>query len=756
MDIGARVRELAGRSHNFGYLLPLEPRLVAAGAGAEVFVYTDPNVALIRARQFGEVLVGDLVRRLGLGVEGADGRPPTQHERINALAYQGAVTPEIKGLLHEIRRAGNRAAHDGFSDSGAALVAVRQCFELGQWFHLTVTGRQEARGFTPPKPGVNADSVAISQLHGDLERSLHRLEEIKLRLGSNLSQLGVGLLGPNVQPSGFSRPAPTGQGHAVLNRPLLRGVAAGESSASAQHSSSYWQKDTLSTPDITPGASTPEAWRLVQKLWSACEVLRDDGVSSWEYVEQIAFLLFLKIADERARSQLHPQRILPEGHAWQALVNADGRALELTYTEILNALGQQSSTLGAIFRKAQNRIHDPTKLKRLIVDLIDKEHWSSAGMDVNGDAYERLLERSAGDKRSGAGQYFTPAALVRAMVDCVKPEPSDTIVDPACGTGGFLVASYEFISQHYNAELTPEHRTRLSDGGISGVELVDATARLGQMNLLLHGIGRPEGPPLIEVRDALATVPHRHASVVLANPPFGRKSSITVIAEDGRATREDMAYERPDFWETTSNKQLNFVQHIASLLAVDGRAAVIVPDNVLFEGGAGEQIRRRILKQFDVHTLLRLPTGIFYSGGVKANVLFFDKKPASEHPCTKRLWVYDFRTGQHFTLKQSPLRREHLQDFVDCYLPGKDRSERVETERFRVFTYDELLARDKANLDIIWLKDPSREHGDDPVSSAVVAQEIVEDLEAALIEVAAIAEALKNRPKASTPPETQG
>jgi len=485
-------------------------------------------------------------------------------------------------------------------------------------------------------------------------------------------------------------------------------------------------------------------------------VLRDDGVSSIDYVEQLTLLLFLKMADERARSTLNPQRIVPVGYDWQALLAEDGRTLELTYMEILDKLGQQSGTLGVIFRKAQNKIQDPAKLKRLIVDLIDKEQWSSAGVDVKGDAYEELLERSAEDVKSGAGQYFTPRALIRAMVDCVEPGPDDTIIDPACGTGGFLLASYEYISGHHGQELTPEQRTRLGNGAISGVELVDATARLAQMNLVLHGIGRPDGPQLIEVRDGLASIPRRHASVVLANPPFGRKSSITVIGGDGRASREDITYERPDFWETTSNKQLNFVQHIASLLAINGRAAVVVPDNVLFEGGAGEQIRRRLLKQLDVHTLLRLPTGIFYSGGVKANVLFFDKKPASEHPWTRRLWVYDFRTGHHFTLKQSPLRREHLQDFVDYYLPGKDRSERVETERFHAFSYEELVARDKANLDITWLKDPSLEGSDDLLPPEVIAQEIVEDLEAALSEFAAIAEALQKRPGTATAPETQG
>jgi type I restriction enzyme M protein len=257
--------------------------------------------------------------------------------------------------------------------------------------------------------------------------------------------------------------------------------------------------------------------------------------------------------------------------------------------------------------------------------------------------------------------------------------------------------------------------------------------------MLLHGIGKPNGRSLIEVRDALAEPPRNYPSVVLANPPFGRKSSITVVAENGQANREDIEYARQDFWVTTKNKQLNFAQHIASMLGIPGRAAVVLPDNVLFEGGAGEMIRRRLLRQFDVHTLLRLPTGIFYAGGVKANVLFFDKKPARpDVPWTSTLWVYDFRTGLHFTLKQNRLTREHLEDFVKCYRPGEPRDTRIETERFKPFSYEELIARDKVNLDITWLKDPS-------LPPSVIAHEIIEDLTAALAEFTAIAEALELR-----------
>ncbi len=283
-----------------------------------------------------------------------------------------------------------------------------------------------------------------------------------------------------------------------------------------------------------------------------------------------------------------------------------------------------------------------------------------------------------------------------------------------------------------------------------GTELVDGTARLAAMNLLLHGIGQPVGDPLVQVGDALTSDPGQRYSVVLANPPFGRKSSVTMIGADGRESRDDLEIVRDDFWVTTANKQLNFVQHIKTIMAINGRAAVVLPDNVLFEGGAGETIRRRLLKEFDVHTLLRLPTGIFYAGGVKANVLFFDKRPASDKPWTDKLWVYDFRTNQHFTLKQSQLRREHLRDFVDCYLPGKARSERVETDKFKAFTHDELMARDKANLDLIWLKDDTLEDLDNLPAPEIIAREIVEDLQAALLEFTAVADALEAASGADT------
>lgn len=332
------------------------------------------------------------------------------------------------------------------------------------------------------------------------------------------------------------------------------------------------------------------------------------------------------------------------------------------------------------------------------------------------------------------------------MVEAVQPTPDDTVIDPACGTGGFLLSAIEHIQREHTTAMTPQQRWDLSEGrSVRGVELVDATARLATMNMYLHGVGRAESEPVIDVRDALATAPgNNRASVVLANPPFGKRSSITVVGENGKAEREDIAYTRSDFWVTTTNKQLNFVQHIASLLAPGGRAAIVVPDNVLFEG---ETVRRRLLRDFDVHTLLRLPTGIFYAGGVKANVLFFDRPLRAQEGQvrTQTLWVYDFRTAQHFTLKQRPLRDEHLVPVLDAYRPGADRAEREECERWKPFHYSDLAARDKANLDITWLKDPGLADADDGVPPEVIAREIVQDLQAALLEFEAVATALESR-----------
>ena len=477
---------------------------------------------------------------------------------------------------------------------------------------------------------------------------------------------------------------------------------------------------------------------IVQKLWNYCSVLRDDGLSYQDYIEQLTFLLFLKMADEQTRSPFNRAAIVPSGLDWEALHRLDGDPLEVQYRHTLDELGKQPGTLGVIFRKAQNKIQDPAKLKRLVSDLIEKEQWMTLDVDVKGDAYEGLLAKSAEDVKSGAGQYFTPRALIQAIVDVMRPTADTRVADPAAGTGGFLLAANEKMK---SADLDRDQKRFLRDDALRGWEIVDATARLCAMNLVLHGIGTPDGESLVTVDDSLRSAPSDHFEMVLTNPPFGKKSSYKVIAADGETETETMSYLREDFWATTSNKQLNFLQHVRSLLTINGRAAIVIPDNVLFEGGAGETVRRRMLEQCDCHTLLRLPTGIFYAGGVKANVLFFDRKPPSESPWTKKLWIYDFRTNQSFTLKTRTLTRPDLDDFVACYNPA-NRHERTETERFRAFSYEELLARDKASLDVFWLRDESLEDTDNLPAPEVIAAEIVEDLEAALAQFSEIAVSL--------------
>ncbi|MEW5947401.1 MAG: N-6 DNA methylase, partial [bacterium] len=373
----------------------------------------------------------------------------------------------------------------------------------------------------------------------------------------------------------------------------------------------------------------------------------------------------------------------------------------------------------------------------LIADLIDKEQWMSLDADVKGDAYEGLLEKNAEDTKSGAGQYFTPRALIKAVVDVMRPEPGMVICDPACGTGGFLFAAHEYIST--NNRLDKDQKKHLKHDALHGWEIVDNTARLCVMNLFLHGIGGDDNP--IHVEDSLQGDPGARFDMVLTNPPFGKKSSIAIVNGDGRQVRESAVIVRDDFWTSTSNKQLNFLQHVKTILKIPGRAAIVVPDNVLFEGGAGETIRRKLLHECDVHTLLRLPTGVFYAQGVKANVLFFDRKPASETSWTKTLWIYDLRTNMNFTLKTNPLKRSDLDDFVKCYNPA-NRHKRKETERFKPFKYEDLIKRDKVSLDIFWLKDESLEDSDNLPAPDIIAAEIAEDLEAALEQFNSITEDL--------------
>jgi type I restriction enzyme M protein len=486
---------------------------------------------------------------------------------------------------------------------------------------------------------------------------------------------------------------------------------------------------------------------LISKVWSFCNTLRDDGVGYGDYLEQLTYLLFLKMADELSKPPYNRPLAVPGEYNWESLTSKRGAELEGHYTTLLRELGHKPGMLGQIFTKSQNKIQDPAKLYKL-VDLIDKENWHILGADVKGEIYEGLLEKNAEDTKSGAGQYFTPRALISIMVQCVAPEPMKTIADPACGTGGFSLAAYDYLTGHH--QLDREALKFLKHQTFYGNEIVASTRRLALMNLFLHNIGDIDSDTFIAPTDALiAPAPERY-DFVLANPPFGKKSSQTFTNEEGEQEKEELSYNRQDFWTTTSNKQLNFVQHIRSMLKDKGRAAVVIPDNVLFEGGAGETVRKRLMEKTDVHTILRLPTGIFYAHGVKANVVFFDNKPSSKEPWSKEIWVYDYRTNIHHTLKKNPLKAEDLADFVACYNPA-NRYQRKESYdaannpegRWRKFSYEEILARDKTSLDITWLKDKSLADLDNIPDPDVLAEEIVERLEGALESFRAVAEKLK-------------
>lgn len=485
---------------------------------------------------------------------------------------------------------------------------------------------------------------------------------------------------------------------------------------------------------------------LVSKVWNYAHVLRDQGIGYGDYVEQITFLLFLKMDQERSELLGEPSTI-PAAWRWDRLAPLSGDELELQYRHALEALAKEKGLIGTIFRGAQNKLTDPAKLKR-VVSLIDAETWIGIGVDVKGAIYEGLLERNAAEVKSGAGQYFTPRPLIQAMVTVLDPRVGETVHDPACGTGGFLLAAYEYLKRPGAAALDRTQQRRLREKTFSGTDIVDEVVRLCAMNLYLHAIGAEgNGDSPIRSADALAADPGERYDVILTNPPFGKKSSYKVIGEDGEVDTEREDYEREDFKFTTGNKQLNFMQHIMTVMAADGRAGVVLPDNVLFEAGsAGEGIRRRLLEQFDFHTLLRLPTGIFYKPGVKANVLFFDKRAprADGRPNTEALWIYDLRTNRHFTLKKNPLQPQDLLDFVARYQPGQI-AKRRESERFKRFPVAELLARDKINLDIFWLKDESLDDVDSLPAPDLIAAEIVESLQAALEAFQTVAEELAPR-----------
>ena len=485
---------------------------------------------------------------------------------------------------------------------------------------------------------------------------------------------------------------------------------------------------------------------IVSKVWSFCHTLRDDGVGYGDYLEQLTYLIFLKMADEYSKPPHNRNVGIPAEYNWQSLKTKTGAKLEVHYVTVLRELGQHKGMLGQIFTKAQNKIQDPAKLFRLI-DMIDDANWVTMGADVKGVIYEGLLEKNAEDTKSGAGQYFTPRELIRVMVECLRPEPGKTIADPACGTGGFFLAAYDFLLANYH--LNTKQKAFLKHDAFQGNEIVANTRRLCLMNMFLHNIGEIDGDSAISPTDSLVADAGNRYDYVLANPPFGRKSSMTFTNEEGEQEKDNLTYNRQDFWATTSNKQLNFVQHIRTMLKTTGRAAVVVPDNVLFEGGAGETVRKKLLENTDLHTILRLPTGIFYANGVKANVLFFDNREARPDPWTKEVWFYDYRTNIHHTLKKKPLHFDDLMEFMTCYNPtnrhkrkGAWNKETNPEGRWRKFTYNEIVAGDKTSLDIFWLKDKSLADLDNLPDPDVLAGEIIDNLEAGLNSFKEIAAAL--------------
>jgi type I restriction enzyme M protein len=475
---------------------------------------------------------------------------------------------------------------------------------------------------------------------------------------------------------------------------------------------------------------------LVAKIWSFCDTLRDDGLGYGDYLEQLTYLLFLKMADENKN-----QYNLPVNCDWQTLKQANQLIIE-TYEELLKTLSVSGGMLDKIFAGAQNKIHDSAKLKKLI-KLIDEENWTSKDVDIKGEIYESLLQKNA--ENSGAGQYFTPRAVIKVMVECIQPQPEETISDPSCGTGGFFLGALDFLSKR---KLTQEQEEFLKFNTFHGWEIESSTARLCLMNLFLHGIGDLKETPDIHVSDSLKDVSTKKVKIVLANPPFG-KSSSDIPTTDEKLAQKEGYFLRKDFWVTTSNKQLAFLQHIVSMLDENGRVAVVLPDNVLFEGGAGETVRKKLLEETYLHTILRLPTGIFYAQGVKANVLFFEKLNRSSIPATKEIWYYDYRTNIHHSPKKNPLRYEHLKDFVEYYQPDsianrkENWSKENEEGRWRKFTYDEIMARDKTNLDIFWLKDENLIDLENLPEPDALIDEIIEDIESALESFKTIKESIE-------------
>lgn len=433
--------------------------------------------------------------------------------------------------------------------------------------------------------------------------------------------------------------------------------------------------------------ATANTQSLTKKVWNLATTLAGQGIGFTDYITQLTYLLFLKMDDENVQT-FGEDSAIPEGYRWADLIDLDGLDLVKQYEATLEELSGQDNLIGTIYTKAQNKIDKPVYLKKVIT-LINEESWLVMDGDVKGAIYESILEKNGQDKKSGAGQYFTPRSLIQAMVDVACPQIGETVCDPACGTGGFLLAAYDYMKPQSSDKAKQDF---LRNNALHGYDNTALVVTLASMNLYLHGIGTDRSP--IICQDSLEKAPSTLVDVILANPPFGTRPAGSVEID------------RQDFYVETKNNQLNFLQHMMVMLKNGGRAAVVLPDNVLFEGGAGETIRKELLKNFNLHTILRLPTGIFYAQGVKANVLFFTKGTP-----TKDIWFFDYRTGVKHTLATNPMLRHHLDEFVECYkadnINARTETYNAETNpngRWRKYDIGEVMKRDKTSLDISWIK----------------------------------------------------
>lgn len=424
---------------------------------------------------------------------------------------------------------------------------------------------------------------------------------------------------------------------------------------------------------------------LVKKVWDIANVLAAAGVGFTDYITQLTYILFLKMDVEKEELGLGSS--IPDGYKWKDIVELNGDDLIDKYEEVLKELSKDDGLIGTIFTKASNKINSPVHLAK-VFQMVGNENWYMMEGDFKGAIYESILEKNGQDKKSGAGQYFTPRALIKAMVDVIDPKITETVADPACGTGGFLLAAFDHMKPQ-SKDLSKQNF--LKNNALFGADNTALVVTLASMNLYLHDIGTEKSP--IVCQDSLLDTSDRMFDVILANPPFGTRPQGSVAVDSAR----------PEFIKTSDN-QVNFLQHIMSIVKTGGRVAVVLPDNVLTDGNATAKVREKLLSGFNLHTILRLPTGIFYAGGVKTNVLFFEKGEK-----TKDIWVYDYRTGIKHTMATKPMTRADLDDFVNCYCSGhlEDRKETYSEEnpngRWRKFNEEEVYSRDQLKLDFKWI-----------------------------------------------------